>query len=138
MLVNFTVGNFRSFKEKRTLSMEAANIKEFAEGIINQNDRQLLPLAAIYGANSSGKSNFLKAMKVFVDMVRNSFIKMNSNDHFQLEPFMLDGVSAELPSFFEIEIITNTTNNYYRYGFEATAESVVSEWLYKRTQKKED
>lgn len=137
MLVNFTVGNFRSFKEKRTLSMEAANIKEFAEGVINQDDRQLLPLAAIYGANSSGKSNFLKALKVFVDMVRYSFTKMNSNDHFQLEPFMLNGVSAELPAFFEIEIITNTTNNYYRYGFEATAESVVSEWLYKRTQKKE-
>ena len=137
MLVNFTVGNFRSFKEKRTLSMEAANIKEFADSVINQEGRQILPLAALYGANSGGKSNLLKAMKVFVDMVRNSFIKMNSNDRFQIEPFMLDGVSGVRPSFFEIEIISNTTKNYYRYGFEATAEAVVAEWLYKRTQKRE-
>ena len=137
MLVNFTVGNFRSFKEKRTLSMEAANIKEFADSVINQEGRQILPLAALYGANSGGKSNLLKAMKVFVDMVRNSFIKMNSNDRFQIEPFMLDGVSGGRPSFFEIEIISNTTKNYYRYGFEATAEAVVAEWLYKRTQKRE-
>lgn len=137
MLVNFTVGNFRSFKEKRTLSMDAANIKEFADSVINQEGRQILPLAALYGANSGGKSNLLKAMKVFVDMVRNSFIKMNSNDRFQIEPFMLDGVSGVRPSFFEIEIISNTTKNYYRYGFEATAEAVVAEWLYKRTQKRE-
>lgn len=137
MLVNFTVGNFRSFKEKRTLSMEAANIKEFADSVVNQEGRQILPLAALYGANSGGKSNLLKAMKVFVDMVRNSFIKMNSNDRFQIEPFMLDGVSGVRPSFFEIEIISNTTKNYYRYGFEATAEAVVAEWLYKRTQKRE-
>lgn len=137
MLVNFTVGNFRSFKEKRTLSMEAANIKEFAECVIEQNERQILPLAALYGANSSGKSNILKALKVFVDMVRNSAKNMNSNDHFQIEPFMLDGVSAAQPSFFEIEIISNTTKNYYRYGFEANTEVVVSEWLYKRTPKKE-
>ena len=137
MLVNFTVGNFLSFKEKRTLSMEAASIKEFADSVINQDGRQVLPLAALYGANSGGKSNFLKAMKVFVDMVRNSYTKMNSNDHFTLEPFMLDGISTEQPSFFEIEIVSNTTKTYYRYGFEATAAAVVSEWLYKRTQKKE-
>ena len=117
--------------------MEAANIKEFADSVINQEGRQILPLAALYGANSGGKSNLLKAMKVFVDMVRNSFIKMNSNDRFQIEPFMLDGVSGVRPSFFEIEIISNTTKNYYRYGFEATAEAVVAEWLYKRTQKRE-
>lgn len=137
MLINFTVGNFRSFKEKRTLSLEAANIKEYADSVISQDEKQVLPLAALYGANSSGKSNLLNALKVFVDMVRNSFTKMNSNDRFQIEPFMLDGVSAAKPSFFEIEIISNTTKNYYRYGFEATAEAVVAEWLYKRTPKKE-
>lgn len=137
MLVNFTIGNYRSFKEKRTLSLEAANIKEFGDSVIKNGDKQLLPLAALYGANSSGKSNLLKGLQVFVDLVRNSFTKMNSNDRINVEPYLLDGVSAAQPSFFEVEIISNTTNTYYRYGFEATTVAIVSEWLYKRTAKKE-
>ena len=138
MLVNFTVGNFRSFKEKRTLSMEAANIKEFADSLITtQNGVSLLPIAALYGANSSGKSNFLRALGVFTDLLRRSN-SMNSTEEINVVPFLLsENVDLNTsPSYFEIEVIT-PSNNFYRYGFEANRKSIVSEWLYKLSGSKE-
>lgn len=138
MLVNFTVGNFRSFKEKRTLSMEAANIKEFADSlIVAPNGASLLPIAALYGANSSGKSNFLDGIMVFADMIRRSN-SMSSADNINVTPFLLaDNEDVfETPSFFEAEVIT-TEGNSYRYGFSATTKSIINEWLYKQSKTKE-
>ena len=63
MLLEFTVGNFLSFKEKKTLSLYATAIKEFADtNVIALDNHHLLKGAVIYGANSSGKSNLIKAM----------------------------------------------------------------------------
>ncbi len=137
MLVNFTVGNYRSFKEQHTLSMEAANIKEFSDAVIEKKGIQILPIAALYGANSSGKSNILKAFSVFLSMLRFSN-SMNSTDVIDVVPFLLDDKENvfETPSYFEAEILTEI-GNYYRYGFEVNSKAVLSEWLYKKTQKKE-
>lgn len=138
MLVNFTVGNFRSFKEKRTLSMEAANIKEFAESLIAApNGASLLPIAALYGANSSGKSNIIKAFHVFTDLLRRSN-SMSSADEIPVVPFLLGEPKDQMtsPSYFEIEVIT-PQNNYYRYGFEANKKAIVGEWLYKHVGSKD-
>ena len=52
MLVNFTVGNFLSFREKKTLSLEASAIKDAGSQVIEVGKLQLLPSAALYGANS--------------------------------------------------------------------------------------
>lgn len=138
MLVNFTVGNYRSFREKRTLSLEAANIKEFADSLIEaSNNLSLLPIAALYGANSSGKSNLIKALGVFTDLLRRSN-SMSSTDEINAEPFLLSESADPYtsPSYFEIEVITQN-GNFYRYGFEANRKSIVSEWLYKLTGSKE-
>ena len=61
MLINFSVENFRSFKNEAILRMEATAIKELSNSVINRNGYRLLPVAVMYGANSSGKSNLLKA-----------------------------------------------------------------------------
>ena len=137
MLVNFTVGNYRSFKEKHTLSLEAANIKEYSDAIIEKDGIQILPLAALYGANSSGKSNVIKAFTVFIEMLRFSN-SMNSIDGIDVVPFLLDDKenAFETPSYFEAEVIT-AADNYYRYGFEVNNKAVTSEWLYKHSPKKE-
>jgi len=64
MLINFTCGNFLSFKDNKTLSLLAAStVKEFVEDNIFEAGRyKLLKSAVIYGANAGGKSNLLKAM----------------------------------------------------------------------------
>ena len=62
MLVKFSFKNFRSFKNEMTLSLEAANIQELSSAVMKSGDIELLPVAVMYGANSSGKSNVLKAL----------------------------------------------------------------------------
>lgn len=62
MLVNFTVKNYRSFKQERTFHMEASSIKEHKEAVVQVGKYRLLPLAVFYGANSGGKSNLIQAI----------------------------------------------------------------------------
>ena len=64
MLIEFSVKNFLSFKEKVTLSMEKGNGDENLENVITNNITDLLKTAAIYGANASGKSNILKGDEI--------------------------------------------------------------------------
>ena len=45
MIINFTVGNYRSFKDKKVLSMEATAIKELNESVIEKEGYRLLPSA---------------------------------------------------------------------------------------------
>lgn len=129
MLVNFTVGNFLSFREKKTLSLEASAIKDAGSQVIEIGRLQILPSAALYGANSSGKSNFLKALGVFSGIVSYSS-STNSIGRLPVTPFLLDEKSETKPCFFEIEVITSDTTKY-RYGFECTTSAVEREWLYR-------
>lgn len=129
MLVNFTVKNFRSFKHERTFSMEASSIKEHKESIKIVNKHKVLPLAVIYGANSSGKSNLIKALGCMTQIVMNS-VRLNDSDTIPYDPFALDEVSEQKPTFFEIQFIKD--NSLFRYGFEYTPKEIISEWLYEK------
>ena len=132
MIINFTVGNYRSFKDKKVLSMEATAIKELNESVIEKEGYRLLPSAVIYGANSSGKSNFLKAIGKFGEIVNYSS-KMSSTDKLNITPFLLNQNSTQEPSFFEIEILID--NQTYTYGFTADNLKVYEEWLYIKKEK---
>ena len=132
MIINFTVGNYRSFKDKKVLSMEAAAIKELNESVIEKEGYRLLPSAVIYGANSSGKSNLLKAIGKFRDIV-NSSSKLNSTDKLGITPFLLNQETAKEPSFFEMELLID--NQTYTYGFTADNLKVYEEWLYTKEGK---
>jgi len=128
MLVNFTVSNFRSFKESQTLSMEATAIRELNEYVIPKDKYRLLPSAVIYGANSSGKSNLLKALLVMQKVVLES-VKLNPDDLIVgYEPFVLSEESISEPTSFEIQFLIDSVK--YRYGFDFDASSIKAEWLY--------
>lgn len=135
MLINFTVGNFLSFRDKKTLSLEASSIKDAGSQIIEVGKLQLLPSAALYGANSSGKSNFLHALGAFSAIV-NSSSSRSSIARLPVLPFLLDNDSEKEPCLFEIEVITHAAN-HYRYGFECTQTSITKEWLYKINSRSE-
>ena len=62
MLIEFSVKNFLSFKNKVTLSMEKGSGEENLDNIVSNNNLKLLKIAAIYGANASGKSNIIRAL----------------------------------------------------------------------------
>ncbi|HEY5259912.1 MAG TPA: hypothetical protein VIJ46_04620, partial [Rhabdochlamydiaceae bacterium] len=73
MIVQFTVGNFKSFKDKTTLSLEATNDNWREEdNLFDISGERFVKAAVVYGANAGGKSNFLKAMVQFRDLVINS------------------------------------------------------------------
>ncbi len=135
MLIEFTVGNYLSFKDKKTLSLETANITEYPDNVIDAGDVHLLKTIALYGANSSGKSNLLKAVEKMRGIVLSSS-KMNSTDKLGVTPFLLNTETASQPSFFEIVLLLKGTK--YRYGFEVTDSEVHAEWLFVRKKNKEE
>jgi AAA15 family ATPase/GTPase len=137
MLLEFTVGNFSSFKDKKTFSLEAGSISEHKDNVVKEGKYKVLRSAVIYGANSSGKSNFIKALKFMVDTVKNSS-KLNSTDKLNVQPFLLNTETEKKPSFFEIIFVVSNIleiDKRYRYGFEIDNDKIHSEWLYVLTGK---
>lgn len=141
MLIEFEVGNYRSFKEPVRLSMVAANpIKEaldintFQAG--HDGRYRLLKSAVIYGANASGKSNLLEAMSFMRLFVLTSLAEMQVEEKIRAKPFKLDAVTENAPSHFEITFLHN--NSRYRYGFEVDKNAVRKEWLFRAEKVKED
>ncbi len=135
MLIEFTVGNFLSFKEKRTLSLEASSIKENLGNVFEAGKYELLKSIVIYGANSSGKSNFLKALDRMRFLLMDS-AQNNSASELDIVPFLLSTETESQPSYFEILVLIDGIR--YRYGFEADNKIIRSEWLYERKVKKEN
>lgn len=129
MLVNFSFKNYRSFRDEATLSMEAANINELPDAVMKVGESELLPVAVMYGANSSGKSNVLKALKAMRDILLNS-VKLNPKDKLEADPFALNLTSGDEQTSFEIQFTNDSSR--YRYGFDYTADGIVSEWLYEK------
>jgi hypothetical protein len=91
-------------------------------------DLKLLKSAAIYGANASGKSNLAKALGFMRWFMINSSKETQSTEKIGVERFKLSTETEDKPSFFEIVFLMN--GKRYRYGFEATRDKVVSEWLF--------
>ena len=136
MLVDFTVKNYRSFKDERTFSMEACSMERHEQSVINEGEHRLLPLAILYGANSSGKSNLIRAIRVMKEMVKRS-VQLNEDDLLPYDPFTLDKITASQPTQFEIRFIRERA--VYRYGFEYNRNEIISEWLYeKQFEEKEE
>lgn len=127
MLIEFSVKNFLSFKDKVTLSMEKGNGDENLDNIISNNNTELLKTTAIYGANASGKSNILKAFTCAILMVRNSSLIPIGGKWTFIKPFLFDEVSKNKPSEFEFIFIAN--NVKYRYFFSTDANKVYDEVL---------
>lgn len=127
MLIEFTVGNYLSFKDKKTLSLEATAIKDNPENVIEFGKYKLLRSAVIYGANSSGKSNFIKALDTMRETIMFS-AKNNSTSEIDVVPFLLSTETENQPSHFEILFLIDSIR--YRYGFEADNKIIHSEWLF--------
>ncbi len=127
MLIRFSFKNFKSFKDENLLDMEATSLKEHEYNIAKTENISLLKVAAIYGANASGKTNVLQAFhymkkRILVsdDSKKNSLI-----DEENIYSFMINNEPISL----EVEILT-TNDKIYKYGFEILKDSIVSEWLY--------
>ena len=134
MLIEFTVGNFASFKDPVTLSMAASKIRSKIKRLDDDNvitvdrDLSLLTSAAIYGPNASGKSNLVAAANFMRSFVRGSFKESRFDEGIRVERFRLSAEMDENPSLLEMVFLID--GQQYRYGFEANERRVTAEWLY--------
>lgn len=131
MLVEFNVANFRSLRERQTLSMVKAKGDELTDSnsfkTSNTNGLELLRSVAIYGPNAGGKSNVLRALKTMEQMVVKSAATLQRGDEVPVTPFRLSSESQHECSEFEVTFLVDQVR--YQYGFSATSERVCDEWL---------
>lgn len=127
MILEFSVTNFLSFKDKITLSMLANQTSGLDDNYIICNDRKILKTVAIYGANASGKSNLFKVLTNVIVMLSNSN-NFRPDVKLPIIPFMFDKKAKDKPSEFEIKFITK--NVRYVYGFIADKNKIYEEYLY--------
>jgi len=133
MLINFSIQNFGSIKDKQTLSFEADKSKHLEEYyVIETNGLRLLKLGLIYGANASGKTTILNALDFLRMLVLNP--KNQKTESFDFEPFLFDENTPKQNTIFEIEILQNGVRYYYEV--EINKNAIVREELFAYNPKK--
>lgn len=113
MIVNFSVQNFGSIKDKQTLSFEADKSTHLEDHYIISatGGLRLLKLALIYGANASGKTTILKAMEFLRDLVLEPAEK--KTDNLEFSPFLFDSETPKQNSIISIDFIQNEVRYFY-------------------------
>lgn len=128
MLIQFSVENFRSIKNKALFSMEAAKNEDHAVQVATIGKERILKTAAIFGANAAGKSNIFAALTAAILMVRLSNTRQVEETLNMITPFAFSKETMEKPSSFEFVFLAS--GKKYVYGFSATREKVTKEYLY--------
>lgn len=144
MLVQFNFKNFKSFRDETTLDLSAAKITEHEEHVVEIVNDRLLKVAAIYGANASGKSNVYAAFEYMTYYVVNSFKfggedenrRKTEEDYMKVIPFFFDEKSRTEETTFEVFYVDNAeeSEKIYQYGFSLKDSEVIEEWLYSKAK----
>ena len=127
MIVNFSIQNFGSIKDKQTLSFEADASKHLEDTyVVHTAGKRLLKLALIYGANASGKTTVLKALDFLRDLVLKP--KEKKTDILHFDPFLFDVQTPLQPTELSIEFVHEEVCYQYEVAF--THQAIISEALY--------
>ena len=127
MIVNFSIQNFGSIKDKQTLSFEADTSEHLEDAyVVHTAGKRLLKLALIYGANASGKTTVLKALDFLRNLVVNP--KEKKTDILDFSPYLFDANTPEQPTGLSIAFVHEEV--YYEYEVAFTRQSVIREILY--------
>ena len=126
MLVSFSLENWMSFRNQVTFSMVASRERQHRERVpkLGKYQTRVLPVAAIYGGNASGKTNFFKALSFAKSLVING---TRPDNLIPVEPFRLDTKAADQPSRFSFELLIDEV--IYEFSFAVTRKAVLEEKL---------
>jgi AAA15 family ATPase/GTPase len=150
MIVEFSVKNFRSVKELQTLSFAATSLKSSEQSgevddnnIVEEEGTSILKTVGIYGANASGKSNIVKAIEYFIQVIRREASTESLLGEL-CDPYLYQENASETESFFQMVLIVQERK--FRYGFtvkrnpnykdKGSRELITAEWLYGTKEKK--
>ncbi|MGY6709211.1 MAG: AAA family ATPase [Rhizobiaceae bacterium] len=131
MIIDFTISNFRSFRDEQMLSMNVeGSRKRYPSNfsLIDDDRFAVLRSAGIFGANASGKTNVLRAIAALRWVVVSSAGRKESQSIPPYEPFRLSPTHAELPVAFEVEFVV-PTGARYRYEVAFLRKRIVEERL---------
>lgn len=127
MLLRFKFSNFRSFRAEQELSLTAGAFGDRAETVRHPSGTEegVLPVAAIYGANASGKTNVILAIRFMREVVRNSHARWEPDKAIELQPFAGE---ADSPTTLSVDFLLDGVR--HQYGFSLSPEAVLEEWMY--------
>ena len=144
MLIQFNFKNYKSFREEVSLDLSATKIAEHEDHVVCIANDKLLKVAAIYGANASGKSNVYDAFEYMSYYVQESFKfgdeeerRRKANAQYaKVSPFLFDNNSRNEETTFEVFYVDNleNTGKTYQYGFSIKKDEVVEEWLFSKAK----
>ena len=131
MVLEMRLSNMFSFRDEVTLDLQAAKIqtkkaRELEGNLFSVDGEQMLKSVALFGANASGKSNVIKAIRACVNMVRSSH-NYNVDTRFAISPFKFEDY-ANKPSSFYIRFLLNGVE--YEYSFSFIHDEIITETLY--------
>ena len=130
MLVEFRVANHRSMRDEQVLTMEAGRVGDDSDSRPRQvpgHSERLLTAAGLYGANASGKSNILSALSFMREAVLRSHRLWSPDEGLPRDQFAWGPKKVE-PSLFEVTLLLGDVR--FQYGFSASDEQFLEEWLY--------
>ncbi|OQY39406.1 MAG: hypothetical protein B6226_02010 [Candidatus Cloacimonetes bacterium 4572_65] len=117
MIIDFSVENYRSIKERKTINFIASSNSEQKDILLQTKEMSLVPSIGIYGANAAGKSNILKALHTFIELISHSLM-VPAGGSLHQNFFKFSGYS-EKPTSFEINFIENDVRYYYAIKYNA-------------------
>lgn len=131
MVLEMRLSNMFSFRDEVTLDLQAAKIqtkkaRELEGNLFSVDGEQMLKSVALFGANASGKSNVIKAIRACVNMVRSSH-NYNVDTRFAISPFKFEDY-ANKPNSFYIRFLLNGVE--YEYSFSFMHDEIITETLY--------
>lgn len=130
MLLRFEVGNFRSILAPQAVSLVASSLKDLPGGVIKHRATPfgILKVAAIYGANASGKTNFLTALTYLGSAISNSQTRWKPESQINRHPFALSESAQSEATSFCVDFVLNEVR--HQFGLELSNERVEKEWLF--------
>lgn len=134
MLINFSVENWMSFRDKATLSMIASGERQHGQRVpkLPKYRTKVLPVAAIYGGNASGKTNLFEALRFVHDLVT---MGVHFDEVIPVNTFRLSDKTADEPSCFSLELLIEDT--IFDFSFKVTQKAILEEQLVKITSSSE-
>lgn len=130
MLLRFAVANHRSIRDRQELSLVASSLSDRRDGLVSSAlspSGGVLPAIVIYGANASGKSNLVDALRTMREMILRSYHDAPAGGVSARHPYRLDDVSESAPSCFEADFVLEGVRHHY--GFNAANKAFAAEWL---------
>jgi len=126
MIISISIENWMSFRDPVTFSMIASRERQHGGRVplLHKYKTKILPVAAIYGGNASGKTNFFKAL----NFVKALVVKGTQPDNLiVVEAFHLDANARGLASRFSFQLLINEV--IYEFSFALTRKMILEERL---------